>query len=108
MVTKSSGMAMVTIQAPWVNFVIRTMIKTMAVKVAPTALIACERRILGRELLEVPLASSRCQCRTIPSWERVKDTKTPMMYSWMIELTLALKATIRAMANRASRMMPLL
>ena len=34
-----------------VNFVIRTMIKTMAVKVAPTALIACERRILGRELL---------------------------------------------------------
>ena len=51
MVTKSSGMAMVTIQAPWVNFVIRTMIKTMAVKVAPTALIACERRILGRELL---------------------------------------------------------
>ena len=59
--------------------VIRTMIKTMAVKVALTALIACERRILGRELLEVPLASSRCQCRTIPSWERVKDTKTPMM-----------------------------
>ena len=36
---------MVTIQAPWVNFVIRTMIKTMAVKVAPTALIACERRM---------------------------------------------------------------
>ena len=31
-----------------------------------------------------------------------------MMYSWMIELTLALKATIRAMANSASRMMPLL
>ena len=79
MVTKSSGMAMVTIQAPWVNFVIRTMIKTMAVKVAPTALIACERRIFARELLEVPLVSSRCQCLTMPSWERVKETKTPMM-----------------------------
>ena len=79
MVTKSSGMAMVTIQAPWVNFVIKTMIKTMAVKVAPMALIACERRILVRELLDVPPVSSRCQCRTMPSWERVKETKTPMM-----------------------------
>ena len=107
MVTKSSGMAMVTIQAPWVNFVIRTMTRTIAVKVAPMALIAWERRILARELLEAPLVSSRCQCRTMPSWERVKETKTPMMYSWMIELTLALKATIRAMQT-ASRMMPLL
>ena len=44
---------MVTIQAPWVNFVIRTMIRTMAVKVAPVALIACERRIFVRELLGV-------------------------------------------------------
>ena len=45
---------MVTIQAPWLNFVIRTMIKTMAVKVAPVALIACERRIFVGELLDLP------------------------------------------------------
>ena len=77
MVTKSSGMAMVTIQAPWVNLVIRTMIKTKAVKVAPVALMARARQILVRELVEVPLVSSRCQCRTMPSWERVKETKTP-------------------------------
>jgi hypothetical protein len=56
--------------------VIRAMIRTMAVKVAPMALIAWERRILARELLDVPLVSSRYQCRTMPSWERVKETKT--------------------------------
>jgi hypothetical protein len=60
-------MAIVTIQAPWLNFVIRTMIKTMAVKVAPVALIACERWIFVGELLDLPLVSSRCQCRTMPS-----------------------------------------
>ncbi len=61
------------------NFVIKTMIKTTAVKVAPMALISWERPILIRELLDVPPISSRCQCRTMPSWERVKETKTPMM-----------------------------
>ena len=72
-------MAMVTIHAPWVNLVTKTMIKTIPVKMAPVALIACERRIAAREAMGVLAVSSRRQCGTIPSWERVKETKTPMM-----------------------------
>lgn len=73
-------MAMQTSQAPWVNLVTRTMTRTSAVRVAPTALMASRMVDVDPLLLGVAgEASSRLQCRTIPAWERVKETKTPMM-----------------------------
>ncbi len=39
----TNGIAMTTIQAPWVNLVISTMTRTSAVVTAPSALIAGER-----------------------------------------------------------------
>ena len=71
---------MATIQAPWVNLVISTMTSTTPVRAAPTALIACERRMRRRSARAGgPGAAAACQCRTMPAWDRVKETKTPMM-----------------------------
>ncbi|CAM5266917.1 hypothetical protein STANM309S_01434 [Streptomyces tanashiensis] len=98
---------MTTSQAPWVNLVMRTMTRTTAVRQAPKALTARRRRMSWRSAAAAGVASSRLQCLTMPAWERVKETKTPMMYSWMRRVSCASKATIRAMAASARRTMPL-
>ena len=74
-------MAMTTIQAPWVNLVIRTMTSTSAVVTAPSALTASARlHPPGRPGLPCSADGSRLsQCRTMPAWLRVKETNTPMM-----------------------------
>ena len=46
---------------------------------APVALIACDRRIAPPARGSAAARSSRLQCRTMPAWLRVKETKTPMM-----------------------------
>ena len=46
---------------------------------APARLIAWARRIRLRSPAERTARSSRVQCRTMPNWLSVKETKTPMM-----------------------------
>ena len=53
------------------------------------------------------VASSLVQCPTMPVWLRVKETKTPMMYSWISRVVLASNASTRAPARTASTTMPL-
>ena len=99
-------MARIAIQAPARNLVISTMTSTTAVKLNPVALMVWLRRIRRRTTGSVSVASSRFQCRIMPACEQVNDTNTPTMYSWMSELTLALKATTRASATTARKTMP--
>ena len=64
---------------------------TLAVNVAPIELIVRLTRIdprLGGFVLR-----SLIQCLIMPVWPRVNETKTPMMYSWIREVTLAWKMT---------------
>jgi len=65
------------IQAPWLNLVTSTRISTAPVMVRPKPLMPCERRIRRRAAGSVSVDSSRCQCRSMPVWDSVKDTKTP-------------------------------
>ncbi len=76
--TNRIGIAMQTMYAPWVNLVISTTTRTRAVSTAPIPLIARDR-CMAAAVLPVAVRSSRFQCRTIPHWLRVKDTKTPRM-----------------------------
>ena len=76
--TNSTGTAITTSQAPWVNLVISTTTSTTAVASAPTAL-------TDSSPINVPLqpCSAAClrQCTTMPAWLSVNDTNTPRMYS---------------------------
>jgi hypothetical protein len=98
---------MTTIQAPWVNLVTSTMISTSPVVAAPSALMTSARRIRG----PCPPRSGRriavSQCRTIPAWLRVKETNTPMMYSWISRVVLASNAQISRIASTERITMPL-
>ena len=78
---KSSGIAMTTIQAPWVNLVTSTSDQhRRAVAAAPVTLIAWRAaHAPAARPVRAPARSSRLQCRTMPAWLRVKETKTPMM-----------------------------
>jgi hypothetical protein len=78
MPTNSAGIAMVTIHAPCVNFVMSTITRTTPVNTAPVALSTCERRIDARRPAAAVCSSVR-QCRTMPHWLSVNETKTPMM-----------------------------
>ena len=104
---KTSGIAITTIHAPWANLVTSTITSTRAVVAAPSALIARARRIRPRSCGLNLRAISESQCRTIPAWLRVNETKTPMMYSWISRVVLASKAQISAMARTARITMPL-
>ncbi len=66
-----------TIQAPWVNFVIVTMTRTLKVIEAPMRLMIRLRMMPPRP--SAPLRIRRIQCRTMPVWPRVNETNTPMM-----------------------------
>ena len=57
--------------------------------VAPTALMTRLRCILLRAFGSRSSRRWRFQCRIIPVWLSVKDTKTPTMYSWMSFVTSA-------------------
>lgn len=50
---------------------------------APKALIERTRWMWRRLRGSSSVGSSLFQCRTMPIWLRVKETKTPTMYSWM-------------------------
>ncbi len=65
--------------APWVNLVSSTTTSTRPVKVAPKALMARERCIRRRSAWSLSVARWRFQCRTMPIWLMVKETKTPTM-----------------------------
>jgi hypothetical protein len=49
------------------------------VKVKPTALMIRERNIRRRTAGLRSVPSARVQCRIMPSWLRLKETKTPTM-----------------------------
>ena len=58
---------------------ISTMTSTTAVKQNPMALMVWLRRIRRRVARSRSVRSSRFQCRIMPSWENVNETKTPTM-----------------------------
>ena len=70
MITKTS-------QAPWVNLVMVTTMSTLAVIVAPTALMIRLRMSGPRRSARALIR--RIQWRTMPLCPSVKETKTPMM-----------------------------
>ena len=79
MVKKMIAIARIAIHAPARNLVISTMTSTTAVKQNPTALMVWLRRIRRRVAGSFSTRRSRFQCRIMPSWEKVKETKTPTM-----------------------------
>ena len=72
-------MARIAIQAPARNLVISTITSTTAVKVRPKALMARERYIRCRAAGFFSVFRLRVQCRIMPSWLRLNETKTPTM-----------------------------
>ena len=58
--------------------------------VSPIALITRERIIVARAFGSFSVLRWRVQCRIMPNWLTVKETKTPTTYSWIRAVTLAL------------------
>ncbi len=83
-------MATTTIQAPLVNLVASTMMRTEPVMNSPNMLMSRERCIRRRSSGRSSVRRCRFQCRTMPSWLIVKETNTPMMYSWIRPLDVRL------------------
>ena len=79
MTMKKKTIARIVIQAPARNLVTSTITSTTAVKVSPIALMTRERSSAG--VAPGPSRCVRCrvQCRIMPSWLRLNDTKTPTM-----------------------------
>ena len=71
--------ARIAIQAPARNLVTSTTTSTTAVIARPKVLIARERIIRRRSAGSVSVFRCRVQCRIMPSWLRLNDTKTPTM-----------------------------
>ncbi len=65
------------------------------------------RRIRRRSAGSCSLASSRCQCRSIPVWLSVNEVKTPTVYSAISRVTSAWKPITSMIANAARKTMPL-
>ncbi len=66
-----------TNQAPCVNLVMVTTMRTSAVSSAPNALMTSARITSPR--FAQPSRSMRVQCTTMPVCPRLNDTKTPLM-----------------------------
>ena len=79
MIRKKKTIARIVIQAPARNLVTSTTTSTTAVKVSPIALITRERSIRRRTAGSRSVFRCRVQCRIMPSWLRLNDTKTPTM-----------------------------
>ena len=79
MIRKNTIIAMIVIQAPARNLVTSTITSTTAVIPSPNVLIARDRIIRRRSAGSLVDFSRRVQCRIIPSWLRLNETKTPTM-----------------------------
>ncbi len=79
MVNQITTMAATAIQAPSANLLTTTMTSTAPVTQAPTVLIVRDLIIRNRRDVSVAVRSSRFQCRIMPVWLQVNDTKTPTM-----------------------------
>ena len=99
--------ARIAIHAPCVNLVMSTTTSTVAVIARPTELMTRERFIRVRAAGSGSVRRCRVQCRTMPSWLTVNDTKTPTMYSWIRRVTSASNAQMSAIATSARVTMPL-
>ena len=86
------------IQAPSANLVTATTTRTRVVATAPTR--------LNSALVSHPSPPSRRHFRTMPAWESVNETNTPIMYSGMRAWVSPLKATSRMPASRLRTRMP--
>ena len=87
--TKSTAIAAMAYPAPWVNFVSRTTTSTVPHITAPMPLMIRLRTMRLRACGLRSTARWRVQCRTMPIWLSVNETKTPTMYSWMSRVTSA-------------------
>ena len=79
--------------APSVNLLTSSINVVARVRTAPTALIAAR--------VDQPGDRSALQCLTMPTWDRVKPTNTPMANSGTSACVSPLDATSRAAASRA-------
>ena len=76
---KKTIIARIVIQAPARNFVTSTITSTTPVNDRPIVLIMRERCMRRRSAGSVSVFRCRVQCRIMPSWLRLNDTKTPTM-----------------------------
>ena len=79
MITKNTTIDRIAIQAPARNLVSRMTTNTTAVMQRPNVLITRERIMCRRWAGSVSVFRCRVQCRIMPSWLRLNDTKTPTM-----------------------------
>ena len=109
------GMMMTMIQAPSWNFVTAKATATAAVSTAPTPLVSILRRqsrscsrTVSFSVMTVPGGRRPTfhQRRVMPACESVKDRNTPIAYSGMRAVTLALKTTMRTIAITARARIP--
>jgi len=73
------AIAAMAIHAPSRNLVTTTITSTVAVIAMPKELIARERIIRRRTCGSRSVWRYRFQCRIMPAWDRVNETKTPTM-----------------------------
>ena len=76
---KRLPIARIAIHAPARNLVASTTINTEPVEMQPMVLMIRERIIRRRSSGSSSVRSNRVQCRTIPIWLSVNETKTPTM-----------------------------
>ena len=79
MIRKKTTIARIAIQAPARNLVTSTITSTTAVNARPNVLIARDRIIRRRAAGSFSVRRCRVQCRIMPSWLRLNETKTPTM-----------------------------
>ena len=91
-------MTRTTSQAPSVNLVASSMASATVVSTAPSPLMNARWAQPG------PCCS--CQCFTIPPWDRVNPTNTPMAYTGIKAWVLPLDTTSRTAAAAASTPTP--
>ena len=68
-----------TSQAPWVNFVIVTIDEHDDGQQGAERVDRCRLRMTWPRFVAARRAASGVQCRTMPVWPSVNETKTPMM-----------------------------
>ena len=80
MTSTKTGIAITTIQAPWVNLDSITTTRTTDVMAVPRVLSAvCAPCCAGSRCRPRRLPQQSRQYTTMPAWLRVKETKTPTM-----------------------------
>ena len=79
MITNSTTIVAIAIHAPARNFVMSTITSTVPVIASPMALTTRDLFIWERVAGSASSDSRRFQCRIMPSWLSVNETKTPTM-----------------------------